>query len=1317
MTKRFFLPFLTLVLVVFSGAAIAQEATDGTLRVVRPIIHAEQDVPELCLEFDHPLATAHPAKIAENIRLTLEGKTVPVSSKMLDITSSQLCVTLTEHRKTYRIALADMRGKKGEKLASAYSLSFVMPARQTELTFVNDGNDEGLMRGMKAMPVLRALNVTGVKLELFRLTDPARMVEAWERRRQTALAPSETATYARTNGTLVWQGKTTFDFVPDALVDQPLTLDGKLDDLPPGLYLIVASAPDLREKETDLAPVAATWLLRSSLRIHAQSDGQGLRVFAEKTDATIPAKGVRFSLFDPQQKFLAETVGDANGVATLTLKPDNRNKALIVMAFLDSGDVDFVDVSPDAASHVVFPSLQADAGFDKSFYAPGETVHLTLMAHDIHNRSVPTQAGEFHVLRADHSLYSVAPVPAAPDGKVVAEFSAPLRDGLWPVVWQQADGAVLAESSFRVSANPQAPHVEITADRSLLSQDGAVGLTIKSFDGANDPAAYVAGRVAVKWITTDHVFPGWKGYHFGLGGSDDKPEETVASFVTDAKGIARVQLNLSHSEDESQLCAAVIDVISDPASGAVDPPNLTLPLKPKDMIIGIKPSVAGGRFAENSLAHFDIVALGHDGNSKSNNDLSYHIYEIGRNFDWYQSEGAWQYKPLQQQRLIGDDDLAFSADGIAKVEWPVATGTYRLDVTDADGDKLASLDFSSGWQGEMSAVENADNLSLLLSHPFLTLGQQDKIQFTLAKPSVVTAIVADDHVRMIVHEARPVGVNELALTPSADWGNRVRVWIEARSVDAVTSRMALASGQIEMPVVAADSVPKAKPTLKPAPVPVKPIAVVPDEEAYVLKDTEHHVLASRQVLTMEAPAKPQDKKTPDKRDGMAERAILISALPINGLISMLSEVVNRIPFATQEIGIWLQTGNQWAEILTMTKILPKQAWERRKREMITRLAKRQNLDGSFPSQPDESGDLADTAAALQALSASDELVAKPVVDRAADWLRRRLENTWFDETERAERAAGYAALAAAGKLDAANLHYFSDSSADKNLPPLAALQLASAFAAIKDKDKTQFWLDAAKINKASPDIAPDLLPLLAANPAVNPEDVRPALEKLGQSLQQKPQSLSLIANFLVTIGHLQERSQAWEAEINGVSTKARTIEAITVSPKTPAMTIRNAADRPLYVTEAAMDVESGMVVSSPSLMRHIYLPTGGEVKDGLKKEGTYVVVIEGNQPIKSKTSLIIRDDVGAGLHPLTCALQNSGGNPELVWLSPTSVASCEVADGILEAVVTAGAAGPWRMVYLVRAEQEGSYDLAAPVAQFSDNRDSLTGERMRITIR
>ena len=59
-----------------------------------------------------------------------------------------------------------------------------------------------------------------VKLSLYRLTDPARMAEAYRQRMQTTLAPSESLLFAKSSGALVWQGELVLDDSEDSEIRQ-----------------------------------------------------------------------------------------------------------------------------------------------------------------------------------------------------------------------------------------------------------------------------------------------------------------------------------------------------------------------------------------------------------------------------------------------------------------------------------------------------------------------------------------------------------------------------------------------------------------------------------------------------------------------------------------------------------------------------------------------------------------------------------------------------------------------------------------------------------------------------------------------------------------------------------------------------------------------------------------------------------------------------------------------------------------------------------------------------------------------------------------
>ena len=207
----------------------------------------------------------------------------------------------------------------------------------------------------------------------------------------------------------------------------------------------------------------------------------------------------------------------------------------------------------------------------------------------------------------------------------------------------------------------------------------------------------------------------------------------------------------------------------------------------------------GGKFPENSLAKFDVIVIDGDGKRREDTGLKYQIYEEGRSFAWYQAEGRWDYKQLQQRRRIGGGSLDIKATGANIIRWPVTAGTYSLEITDANGVVLARLHFNAGWGLVKSDPAASGDLALTADVQTVAQpGAAAHIKFKLDHPAVIDAVIADDQIRKVIHEVRAAGENQIALTPDENWGNRVRIRVEAeqKTGDGTNS----IAGQMELPV-------------------------------------------------------------------------------------------------------------------------------------------------------------------------------------------------------------------------------------------------------------------------------------------------------------------------------------------------------------------------------------------------------------------------------------------------------------------------------------------------------------------------------------
>ena len=1367
----------------------AQDTGDSTLHVLRPIIHAEQDNAELCLEFDHNIEGADHGHVANSIRLESGGKTIAILPQNISLISTMLCLPALEHRREYRLTVTGLRGSNNEKLVEPYRFSFTIPDRQPALAFLNDLYANGLMRWQDNDPVLRAINVTLAHIELYRITDPALMAEAWRQRLQTTLAPSESSYFARNKGKLVWQGELALGDTPNKAIEQKVPLQTLGTNLPPGFYLVVVSADQNKSSQTDntLAPLAAAWLLRSDLKVRAVHGKNNFYALTEKADASAVIKDVHLMLLDHNQGSLAEARSDNDGFASIPLDEGKSAAAATLLGFTDAGDVDFVDLTQNDDAHFTLPDIEATLTGDKTFYAPGTSADITLSAHNAEGNVLNLTDSKLLILRPDNSLYATLPVGKEETSAVHVTFPVPLGDGIWSLLWQRSDGLKLAENPFHITSNENPPHFEISADRLMLSEDGELNITLKSITEAGKAAAFLPGHLTIRWETPDHVFPGYEGYFFGSGATENKITQPLVSFITDDKGMDQIHLNLTPPADMGSLHTAIINLESDLIAGASAPAPLQLPVKPKDFIIGIKPLAHDAMYAENSLAHFDIIALDTEGKRRDVDGLTYQIYEEGRSFDWYQAEGRWDYKPLQQQRRIGGSTLTLKADGSNLIDWPVTAGTYRLEIANANGTILARKSFSAGW-GLTKTDETSSAPLLLTVDP--VLNHIIKINFKLDHPALITAVIADDHIRKIVHQLTAAGDNTLSITADPGWDNSVRISVEAHEAGDSGLR---AIGQIIVPLTVVqpkttDASKGVSSNIDTSLLPLSISSLMPSflklgdtidldvtlKNNTTLNETYHYNLSALNGLKVLSPttgsvvlnagqsrnlfftvnavqATMSDIKLevsgshnnrmnhtwpltvtgnplkfsnsfeetlapkqswssastqkPDHQPHTKAEAetLFLSPEPLFDFPQILTNALEVHAATTRELANQLGLLRLTHDFILQANVMQEPELTMRQHETLLRLLARQKTDGGFPNMAsDNDATLLSTAAALTSMSRLDNPLTKTAEDDAANWLKRHLDNSWFDEKERPERAAAYAALAASDQLDVANLHYFSDTSADKVLPPLAALQLSAAFSKNNDADKARFWLKAAHIEKGSPDIDANLLPLLAENTFFNAEDLIPSLAKLSQDVSKKPLSdFETMARLIRAIASLQNRAGPWRVTLNNNEQNLKNIYAGVLPEKSALLTVHNPLDRALYLAKAtsAKNLPNG----DSEFTRHIYLLNGIAIMDTdeLHRDQTYLVVLEGPwSDSDNPEPLLVHDNPEPALHIASCSVGHDiETNDSLAWikgLNLTAKVVCEKAGAGIDAVLTHtdGDQKNWRIAYLANTDFGGAFTLS-----------------------
>jgi hypothetical protein len=671
---------------------------------------------------------------------------------------------------------------------------------------------------------------------------------------------------------------------------------------------------------------------------------------------------------------------------------------------------------------------------------------------------------------------------------------------------------------------------------------------------------------------------------------------------------------------------------------------------------------------------------------------------------------------------------------------------------------------------------------VLTAPPRLRSGEEAKINFHLDQPAMISAFIADDHMRKVIHQFKPAGDNAISFAPADDWGDTIGIRIEATS-NPENGGMESA-GQIILPLLhktqQATTAPTAVPTTTapetapvlalngtlPSPLNVgdsitaaltfgnnetpagsyhynlsstpglkidsgttgvinlatgqkKNITLIlnvlqPGTQQLTADITGPHnfhishiwpvaamsdnlMLASGLQQTLEPKkswSSTAGEKTPSKHGA---GFIIVAPQPFYDFPQILAAALQTHAFTTEDLASKLDILRLWHDVILQSNLLPEQELLARQHGLMMRLLARQKPDGSFPSLPGGNSDIAATSVALTVLGSIDQPPVKLPVEQAAGWLRHNIENSWFDESARPARAAIYAALAATNHLDISSLHYFSDTSADKNLPPLAALQVSLAFAKNSNPDQAGFWLAAAHVGKNSSDISPALLPLLAEDTVFDQHDVLPTLEKLSVDIAKNPaRNLETSAAFLRALWHVQNRAGLWRVTINNSEQTLRNILVVD-APEKSALTLYNPSDRPLYFAEAhGTETTPG---NTTDITRHIYHLDGREVpaSDSLMRSEIYLVVVEGSAAA-DQGMLFLQDNPAPALRALGCTLDVPfAANAALDWiknLNLSSAVTCEKAERGLNMYLTPkNGETNWRIAYLAKPENLGLFNV------------------------
>lgn len=764
-----------------AGAPASAEVRFGVSGIE---VVVERDTPQACFTFTGPLGRLGGDGYVRYVVVE------PAAAPGTVARDRTLCVEGLSHGRRYAITLkAGLPGTDGTRLEADAVFEIDVPNRAPGLAF--DGSGHILPRiGAEGLP-LRTINVARARLQVVRLTDPAAVERIYHGRVAQSLTEEEIGEIVREAGEVVWQGEMATGGQPNQAVTTPFPIDAALGGLEPGVY--VAVADDAGAPKDGWAGAASKWFVVSDIGLATFLGTDGLTIFTRRVADAAPAAGMALRLIARDGSELARAATGEDGLARIGVEALKGGGVLAPQAIFATGpdgDFNVIELAdPDADLADRFSAGLPATAFiraDRGIYRPGETAHVTALLRDADGRAMPGRKARFRLLRPDgleilrrevedagNGGYAAAlPLPASPfPGEWTAEVQVAAGDG-------DEYGDEPAGTARFLVEDFVPPRIEarIETGARFLTADGPVEVTVGGRHFYGRPTADVPGEAVLTIRPAGRAFPTYPDYRFGLVQEAFEPVTAeLPGFRTDEAGRATLPVRFPEVPDTSLPLEAVVRATLLDFGGGTATSELVLPVRDRPFAIGIRPRFADNAVPEGTNAGFDVIAVSPDGAAIDRPGLSYELFEERHEPVWFETEGRWDYRTEIKDRRVSGGTLDAATEAPARIEVPVGSGRYRLEVFEPTSGVASSVRFTAGWWVSPSGLERPDEVEVTAMRPYYAPGETATVFVQPPYRARVAVTVADRSIRRtFTQEIGPEGAF-LEIPLDAGWTGGVYV--------------------------------------------------------------------------------------------------------------------------------------------------------------------------------------------------------------------------------------------------------------------------------------------------------------------------------------------------------------------------------------------------------------------------------------------------------------------------------------------------------------------------------------------------------------
>ncbi len=749
-------------------------------RITDHQVDADSASPRICLVFSDSLPVSRPDLVDFVTVDNGQGLSIEPSDH-------QICVDGVQHGGRYHIRVrGGLPALDGEVLDRPTELDVYVRDRAPFVGFA--GNAYVLPAGKGASIPITSVNTSDAKATIYRIGDrglAGQLGDSGQFLKQ--LDSYNASSIGDQAGEKVWEGHVAIASKLNENVTTAIPISEAVPAMKPGVYVITASAVGPKGDNEYDSKVATQWFVVTDLGLTSLSGHDGVHAIVRSLSTAKPVAGVKVRLVATDNDILGEAVTDADGHVRFDpgLARGTGGAAPRLFDVQNSdGDYAFLDLSRSAfdLSDRGVDGRPAPAPLDafltpeRGIYRPGETMHLTALVRDPRANAVTGLPMTFVVERPDGVEYRRTTVNDSGAGGYTTDvpFEANAMRGSWQVsLYADPKGAALANTSILVEDfEPERLAFELSTDAKWISptQPATVNVAAKYLYGATAPDLTLDGDIDLTPSTTIAAYPD---YHFGLTDETVEPvrEPLDVSATTDADGKASVDIALPELPVSTRPFNAKIILRLTDTNGRAIERNLSLPVKSAADYVGIKPLFQGGEVDENTTARFEVIEVGADGARVAGTGLTWKLERLDSDYQWYNSNGNWNYELITTPRRIDGGTVDVAADLPATIAGKVEYGDYRLTVqTNGDVASATSYDFYAGWYSPGATSETPDVLTVSLDKPNYHVGDTAKVRLQPRFAGTAMIAVIDDRLITMKAVEVPAEGTTIDLPVTSDWG-------------------------------------------------------------------------------------------------------------------------------------------------------------------------------------------------------------------------------------------------------------------------------------------------------------------------------------------------------------------------------------------------------------------------------------------------------------------------------------------------------------------------------------------------------------------